>query len=700
MPRPKNSLATQLTRATSLQLILIAGSLSILSYFLGREGGIHQSENQRANLSTIRVSERLSKKLSYPTIINELNASAIMAEPELANSQDKLSQRFFRQLKSFPVDYINYGSTEGSFLGIEKRKDGNFFHNEDSKRFGRGSMLVFSMTKEGKRHKHLETVPGMSDSHEEAWYVDTVKAGKPTWSRIYAWEDQPDTHSISYNAPIYTADKKLMGVVGVDMIINKLSEWLENAWKNDNGLALIIERNGDVVASSKPALTFTTTGTEIRRRNISDLRPHLAQKLSDRFLSIKSSLAITDNTNRKVNDIETGPATLAHIDGQTYLIKATPWGDREGLDWILLTAIAANDEITATQRNLLLTLLISVAALGMALVVNQRLIQGLLTPLTALKQASQEAEEQIIDQDEDPTELSFTCDLNQGSAREILDLNQAIRAMVKAFNQLTHKLLEKESKIIELFQQQRKKDEKAITLMNQRLKTSLEAASIAHEINQPISILRITSETLLNSIQGNDPPPKPHQVTQQLSILNNQSKRIASISEKVRSLLRNTTSERGRLDLKYVIENSIRYINSNHPHYSNWIDAKQTISLPEGEAILEGDAIQLQIAVINLLRNAVEAIESQEAFNPEPSVIVRLRHLESAWLIEVEDNGPGLPDGFPFDQPMATSKADGSGLGLFIVRSAMDNHGGQLHVRNRASGGVLARLTLPITTHT
>ena len=63
----------------------------------------------------------------------------------------------------------------------------------------------------------------MSDTHEEAWYVDTVKAGKPTWSSIYAWEDQPEIHSVSYNTPLFDADRELLGVIGVDMVPEMLA---------------------------------------------------------------------------------------------------------------------------------------------------------------------------------------------------------------------------------------------------------------------------------------------------------------------------------------------------------------------------------------------------------------------------------------------------------------------------------------------
>ena len=229
MTRKKQSLAGKLSRTTGLQLALVAGSLSIFSFSLGRQGAIEQRETLKASIPVVQVSEQLSKKLSYPTIINELNKAAVAADPKLLKDFDRLSRRFWRQLKSFPVDYINFGGTDGVFLGLEKTDTGEIFHNEDSDRFGRGNMRVYSMSSSGNRLAQEDSISGMSESHEEAWYVDTVNAGKPTWSSIYAWEDQPETFSISYNAPIFDNNNKLLGVVGVDMIINQLSTWLQAA---------------------------------------------------------------------------------------------------------------------------------------------------------------------------------------------------------------------------------------------------------------------------------------------------------------------------------------------------------------------------------------------------------------------------------------------------------------------------------------
>ena len=687
MKKQARSLAVRLTRTTGLQLILVAGSLSILGFSVGQNNVIEQKESHRTHLPVIRVSERLSSKISFLTIINQLNEEAIAADPELLKDFDKLSLRFWRQLRSFPVDYINYGSEDGSFIGIEKSAEGSFFHNEDSARLGRGKMFVFSMNAIGQRRRQEDVIPGMSTTHQEAWYVDTVKAGKPTWSKIYPWEDQPDTFSISYNAPIFNQKEKLIGVVGVDMLINKLSNWLQEAWKDQSGLALIVEKNGDIVASSEPKIVLVRSGKIIRRANAQELENPIAKSLSSQFFSQKNGKPLIDANNLNQELVKIPDQTAQH-----FVLRATPWGQEFGLDWFLITGTSVDQEVSTAERNLILMIFISIAALLTALAINRRLINALLTPLGALTSASQSTEHQITDSTEQPELLSFNCELQKSGTKEFSDLHQAITAMVTAFNKLTQDLKQKEKQIIGLFRDKQEKDERALSVMSKKLKTSLEAGSIAHEINQPLSILKLTSQSLINSLDNNK-SPNLSDLTHQLSTINSQSERIVLITNKVRALLRNAQTEFSEIDLKQVIQSSLLYINSNNPDTHTWINSQQIDSIADSSTLINGDAVQLQIALINILKNSIESL--RQSNNPDPLILVRLKDIREYWSIEIEDNGEGLLPEIIEESLMKSSKPDGTGLGLFIARSAIESHNGHLSLLKGASGGLLAQLNLP-----
>ena len=675
------SLGQRLVQSTGLQLILVAGSFSVLTYTLGRNSGIQQSEAHRTNLTITEIREQLSSKLRVPIFLNDLNASAVDAQPELLKDFDALGRRFWRQLKAFPVDYINYGAPDGSFIGLERTVSGTLLHNEDSTRMGRGQLTIFSLSERGDRLEQIDVIPGMSASHEEAWYVDTLEKGRSSWSSIYAWEDQPDLHSVSYNTPLFADDGRLLGVIGVDMVINQLSTWLSEIWGSRSGLALLIEADGRLIASSDPSIPLNGAGSSNTRSSLEDLDHPLAAML---------------NRIHQKREPASRPQLQRH-DDEAFLLQSTTWGGDHGLDWILLTASSANQEVNLAGRTLAVEIGAAVLALGLTLLINRSLINKILQPLSALRQASQTTEQQIKSpEDSQPQPLQYRCHLDRQSGQELLDLNVAVQSMVNAFNQLTQNLSSKEQQITRMFQEQRLRDEQALAQMNHRLKVSLEAAAIAHEINQPLSILRLTAQRLQDQFSGRDHTELPSDLLKHLQILNDQATRIGRTTDQMKAILRNANTSLSRLDLREVLDSISLYVASNLGEARNWIttQSSQEPELEEEGAWVEGDAIQLQIAVINLVKNAVDALSVQPPAAPE--IVIRLERRAQNWAIVVDDNGPGLAQDPEVHLPLTSSKPSGSGLGLFIVRAAMESHHGSLALSTSPSGGTRAVLSLPM----
>ena len=105
------------------------------------------------------------------------------------------------------------------------------------------------------------------------------------------------------------------------------------------------------------------------------------------------------------------------------------------------------------------------------------------------------------------------------------------------------------------------------------------------------------------------------------------------------------------------------------------------------------ERIQFQQAVINLVRNAVEAAAGAR----DPVVVVRGRRVSDGYRISVEDNGPGVPanDLDAVMRPLTTSKANGMGLGLSVTRTIVESHGGSLRLDRSALGGAAFSICLP-----
>jgi C4-dicarboxylate-specific signal transduction histidine kinase len=682
-------LANRLALVSALQLLLVTVGFSLLSYSLGRRSGLELSEVYRQNASVVDLSIRLSKKLRYPIWINALNLNWLNSDPRRQRDVNAISERFWNQLKVFPVDYINIGNADGAFVGLERTAEGELLLHEDTPRSGRGSMAVYAMGAAGQRGPLLERIPGMTPTHEEAWYVDTVKAGKASWSSIYAWEDKPEVFSISYNAPLYAANRSLQGVVGVDMVLTHLSTWLRGVWKQRAGLAVIVEPNGDLVASSRPELTLTRRNDSVQRSNLQNLSTPLIQALERSYFS-RSATGGLQLQNSHLS-ATTRPVRV-NLAGQTYTLQASPWGDEEGLNWILLTALAADPRNSAAERSSQLALLAAALALAGAVGLISRQIRGLLNPLGQLETASRQLGAALAGADGSSAggDLHFSSGLSTSAGEELVALDGAIAELVERYNTLTLNLREAQER-------ERFRDAQTLALLKDKLRSSLQAAAVAHEINQPLSVLLLNSQLLLERSRQAHAPELPPTWQQQLQNIHQEANRVVLTIEKMRTLLRNVQTEHQRLDLREVAQSALLYARSGAPLTHMAVDSTELESSPT-PAWIEGDPVQIQIALVNLLRNAAEALAESNV--PDPWIAISLASSGAHWCLAVADNGPGLPPQALDDTPLQTTKAMGSGLGLFVVRTTMNNHHGRLECGTSERGGALLQLwfkALPTT---
>jgi C4-dicarboxylate-specific signal transduction histidine kinase len=113
--------------------------------------------------------------------------------------------------------------------------------------------------------------------------------------------------------------------------------------------------------------------------------------------------------------------------------------------------------------------------------------------------------------------------------------------------------------------------------------------------------------------------------------------------------------------------------------------------------MVHGDKVQLSQIVLNVYRNALQAMEAGEV----RKIFVSLAHEDNRVVMRVHDSGPGLSDGIKnqVGQPFVTSKVDGLGVGLSISKTIAEMHSGSLTITNAVGGGALVELNLPTYQH-
>ena len=133
-------------------------------------------------------------------------------------------------------------------------------------------------------------------------------------------------------------------------------------------------------------------------------------------------------------------------------------------------------------------------------------------------------------------------------------------------------------------------------------------------------------------------------------------------------------------------------------------DIEFILDLAEVPVTMDCDSRQLGQCLTNLLKNAVEAIEGREdgLANAEEAgkIIVHVREENDDQVIEIEDNGPGLPaeNRERLTEPYVTTRARGTGLGLAIVSKIMEDHDGAFSLSDRPGGGAIALLRFTTAT--
>ncbi|WP_437579660.1 hybrid sensor histidine kinase/response regulator [Sorangium sp. So ce887] len=217
------------------------------------------------------------------------------------------------------------------------------------------------------------------------------------------------------------------------------------------------------------------------------------------------------------------------------------------------------------------------------------------------------------------------------------------------------------------------------------------AASIAHELNQPLAAILSNAQAAQRLLART--PPDVAEARAALDDIVADDRRAAKVIQRMRAMLRKGELSAVALDLGEVVREVARLLASA----ALLAGATLRIELAPGLPRVRGDGIQLQQVLLNLLVNALDAVSRRP---PEARlVVVRARPADGGGVeLSVADSGEGVP---PADlerifEPFFTSKAQGLGVGLAISRSIVEAHGGRLWAERGAGEGATFRCALPV----
>jgi PAS domain S-box-containing protein len=360
----------------ALQTFAAVGLTGWLSLRNGRIAVNDVAAQLRAEV-TSRIQQHINSYIETPHQVNQLNLDAIRIG--ILNVQDEVSLRnyFSKQLQTFDkVSYIQFGSEQKTFTGVERLDNGNLQVRISNKSTGY-NLHSYTPSKFGQSTKLLKTTSNY-DPRTRPWYIAPARAGKQTWTKIYAYFDTPKL-AITATQPVYGKDNKLIGILGSDLTLSDINQFLGSLKIGKSGQTFIVEKSGELVANSTPEAPFIVSNGVPKR---------IAATQSNNVL-IRSTARYLKERFGDLNKIDRSQQLDFAIDGKRQFLQVTPFSDGRGLDWLIVVAVPEADFMERIHNNTRYTVLLCLGALVVATLLGYLTSRWIVVPIQSLSKAAE-----------------------------------------------------------------------------------------------------------------------------------------------------------------------------------------------------------------------------------------------------------------------------------------------------------------------
>ena len=417
----KFSLKTFLIVPFVLQIITAVGLVGYISHKNGHNA-VEEIANHLMREKSDRINQHLDSYLSTAQKTNYINWQAVNSGILNLEDFDKLGKYFWGQIKTYDFTYINYGNIKGEFIGVGyvgKKL-------EIAQRYLPNLNLLYSYTPDNQGNRaFLSEIYKNQNPNAAPWYQKAVEIGKPIWSPIYNWADIPEELSISASYPIYDSKNKLLGVLGIDLSINKISKFLQKI-SNDSGEKIfIIEKTGLLVASSSDQLAFTINNGKANRLQITEMTDVIGQETAK---YIQKKFGSFDN-------IKQSQTLNFYQKNQRYFVLINPYKDAFGLNWLVVTIVPEVNFMEQIHANNRITILLCFATLIISTGIGLITAEWITRPIFHLNVAAKEM-----------ARGNFSGQVGVSGIQEIDELSQSFNEMAAQIQTFFKALTESEKK--------------------------------------------------------------------------------------------------------------------------------------------------------------------------------------------------------------------------------------------------------------
>lgn len=367
----KLSIRWILPAAVVLPVLVVSLWLTFLAYRTGQSSANDLAEQSIRQIHG-RIENHLNHLMELPPAINQLNLGRLRDGVIALDDPARSRKTVFETLETFPdVSSIVLGSQKGQVMWVI-RYPGETTYEYAIKPTPDAPMQEFAMDSAG----HVGAQPLGSypfNTVGRPWYRAAIEANEPTWGSVYVWVrgGKGVTLGVSYVEPYRDPAGSLLGVINCELTLADISTFLKRLEIGRTGLAFIIERDGNLVATSVGLNCMKDGMNRLPATDAPDARIAAAAK---QLMSDPEALAAINGT--KVERID--------LAGQPAQMVTSSFKNRKNLDWRVVTLVPDADFLAGVQRNRTKSLRFAAVAVLVAMGAGIWLAMWLLRPILAV----------------------------------------------------------------------------------------------------------------------------------------------------------------------------------------------------------------------------------------------------------------------------------------------------------------------------
>ncbi len=677
----------QISKQLPIRLLLIipfvleiVGTVGLTGYLSIRNG-----QNAVTKIATElrqEISDRTNEKILFfldkSYSISQMLTTMIGTEQIDLNNLKNLQNFFWHLLNNNSLENVIFATPKGAAVTFSMIADHQILASiiDDTKSYIRP---VYRLDDQGHPAELVET--RKYDARTRAWYKNAIKTGQISWSD-FSLTSSSKVVAISLSQPIYNRNKQLLGVVNTAFHMEQIYQFLQNVKVSQTGQIFIIDRQGNLIASSVIAQPYVIKDQEIKQIP--------GTKIDN--LMIRSTTQMIWQHFPDLTKINRSEQLDFQLNGERVFVQISPLRDGRGIDWLNVVVVPESDFMSEIIANTRTTILICLIALIIAIIMGIYTSQWLTKPILKLHQAALAIATGQLDQTVEISQIQELETLASAFNYMAKQLRESFTELAQINEQLEVKVATRTSELQDTLTHL--KSTQAQLIQSEKISSLGKlVAGIAHEINNPTSFIHgnlihlseyIDNLLELIALYQTEIPDKSAAITNKiadidlefiqadvvklLTSMKSGTERIKAIVLSLRNFSRLDESQIKTVNIHDGIDSTLlilQYRLHSQSHDPDIEVIRHYGNLP----LIECYPGQLNQVLMNILSNAIDALEesylNSTQLHPQIQIRTTLITPESI-AIAIADNEPGIPESIQLQifDPFFTTKPVGKGTGM------------------------------------